>query len=183
MFPCVRCLLSIAAICGLSGCSISPSPEYPVHRLVFDESLVGVWAAAPVEGAEHQLRLEITAREVPLLGGRVDSSGLRLRGQPAPQVTSGYRLTWAPDNDDLRLEFDAFLFEAAGRRFLGMQVSEKQLADSGVLGLVAPLHHVVRVSVDVAELRLQWPSVVVAWVANTGWVDAEPGARLSSIGE
>lgn len=175
----------------LTGCTISPPPEYQASRLRFDTPLLGRWegkatgdeaGAKPKaeDAAERAVAMVITARDVPLKNGRVDSTNQNAK---SPSVAAkGYTIIMtSTDSAAAPIEMHGYLFEAGGERLLGMQVSEEQLSKTHLWPFVMPVHIVVRPTVVGDELRLQFPKTIYAWMPFVGWIDAEEGARREIV--
>lgn len=141
----------LVALLGLflvaaAGCQ--SSPDYPLDRLVFEPSLLGVWQLDLEDRPERCLRAVITVRPVKALHGRANPIE---RIAPPPEgvtETSAYSIrlenidttgSWRK-GQPVTLEFDAYLVRTSKSTLLAGQVTGEQLARGAPFPFALPLH-------------------------------------------
>lgn len=189
-----RWILLAACLLAVAGCK-TLQPEYPVTSVAFDERLVGAWEYvqkddadddgvkdadddaeddADEEGDEDgEMRLVLRAVDLPVHQGRIDTRVVEER-TPATQHVRAYtgELTLGKTSYDVHV----YLLSVRGQTLMGLQVTDEQLAKGGPGFLVAPIHILLRTTIEPDHFTLTAPkNGFVGWMPNVRWLDGEGG--------
>lgn len=150
------CLVAFLGLFWAAASGCQSSPDYPVDRLVFEPTLVGVWQLDLEDRPKRRLRAVITARPVKVLHGRANPIQ---RMAPAPQgVTESSAYSIRLENVDTTggwregqpttLEFEAYLVRSAKSMLLTGQITYEQLARGAPFPLALPLHLFAKIEIQ-----------------------------------
>lgn len=187
-----RWILLAACLLAAAGCK-TLQPEYPVTAMTFDERLVGAWeyvqkddadggdknAAGAKDDADEEgdedgeTRLVLRPVDLPVHQGRIDTRIVEKR-TPTDQHVRAYtgELMLGKTSYDVHV----YLLSVRGQTLMGLQVTDEQLAKGGPGFLVAPIHLLLRMTIEPDRFTFTAPrSGLVGWMPNVRWLDGEGG--------
>jgi hypothetical protein len=149
------CLVTSLGLFLATAIGCQSSPDYPVDRLAFEPTLVGVWQLDSDDRPEKCLRAVVAVRPVKVLHGRVNPIE---RMAPPPQgITESSAYAIRLENVDTTshwregqpttLEFEAYLVRTTTSMLLTGQVTYEQVARGAPFPFALPLHLFAKIAI------------------------------------